>query len=503
MRALYLTAPLQDINKLQDDLDNTCRELDTTRASLNEKDQLLKQRDELLESHALESRRLGDTLAKEQQAHRNTKHQFETYQKTQQHVHGTMSSAELRIKELEAAKSADKQRLTKLETSLKEQLNERNSLLLVLWTRLSSLCGTDWAHDNSLISGRALPSLESVATMLPGFSKNLLAAVRTIESIVSKFQDRVKSVERELWREYQHLEDSLDKRIKKLDKIESIVRNGVATGSIGIAGQMSQALLEEQKQRMAKLEDAYRQLKVENATLRTANEVRHAMLDPRSERGVDDDGSPSPSIPTGPTARARSGERGSQRSERSRQSSRHVSGGAPTTSSGSSTHRATSRASTMTRETMTRETMTRERSHRADNEIAAAQDVINEYSPRHSSMSNYNSNNNNNHHTRDVTSAAGSHGPMSPGAPLDAELKWMHRLKDMENKLKAEREGRRLDRNEASRKIISLEEVALQAQAREAKIERRRRMEAALSIQGSGDKGGSGGGKRSPSAGGL
>ena len=87
--------------------------------------------------------------------------------------------------------------------------------------------------------------------------------------------------------------------------------------------------------------------------------------------------------------------------------------------------------------------------------------------------------------------------------PLDAELKWMHRLKDMENKLKAEREGRRLDRNEASRKIISLEEVALQAQAREAKIERRRRMEAALSIQGSGDKSGSGGGKRSPSAGGL
>lgn len=502
MRNTVLIAPLQDITKLQNDLDSTCRELDATRASLNEKDHLIKQRDELLESHALESRRLGDTLAKEQQAHRNTKHQFETYQKTQQHVHGTMSSAELRIKELEAAKSQDKQRLTKLEASLKEQLNERNSLLLVLWTRLSSLCGTDWAHDNSLISGRALPSLESVATMLPGFSKNLLAAVRTIESIVSKFQDRVKSVERELWREYQHLEDGLDKRIKKLDKIESIVRNGVATGSIGIAGQMSQALLEEQKQRMAKLEDAYRQLKVENATLRTANEVRHAMLDPRTERGTDDDGSPSPSIPTGPTARATSGERGSQRSERSRQSSRHVSGGAPTTSSGSSTHRATSRASTMTRETMTRETMTRQKSHRSDNEIAAAQDVINEYSPRHSSLSNHN-NNNNNHNVRDVTSAAGSHGPFSPGAPLDAELKWMHRLKDMENKLKAEREGRLLDRNEASRKIISLEEVALQAQAREAKIERRRRMEAALSIAGSGEKGGGGGGKRSPSAGGL
>ncbi|KUI59181.1 Anucleate primary sterigmata protein B [Cytospora mali] len=476
---------LRDISKLQRDLDATCRELDTTRASLNEKDHLIKQRDELLETSALESRRLAEVLAKEQQLHRNTKNQVETLQKTQLHVHGNMSSAELRIKELEATKSQDKQRLAKLESTLKEQLNERNSLLLVLWTRLSSLCGTDWAHDNSLISGRALPSLEAVATMLPGFSKNLLAAVKTIESIVGKFQDRVKSVERELWREYQHLEETLEKRIKKLDKIESIVRNGVATGSIGIAGQMSQALLEEQKQRMAKLEDAYRQLKVDNATLRTANEVRarqvqDAMLDPRAEKGYDA-GSPSPSIPTGPTGSARSGERDSQRSERSRQSS-HNLGATRATSSGSSTHRTTlSRTSTLTRERSNQS-----RSAGIENDaagITSASDAFNEYNP---------------FSTITTSGGAGGGGPLSPGAPSDAEMKWLHRLKDLEGKLRAEREGRLLDRSEASRKIVTLEEVALQAQAREAKMERRKRMDAALAaasgVGSGGDKGKSGGG---------
>ncbi|KUI66834.1 Anucleate primary sterigmata protein B [Cytospora mali] len=469
---------LRDISKLQRDLDATCRELDTTRASLNEKDHLIKQRDELLETSALESRRLAEVLAKEQQLHRNTKNQVETLQKTQLHVHGNMSSAELRIKELEATKSQDKQRLAKLESTLKEQLNERNSLLLVLWTRLSSLCGTDWAHDNSLISGRALPSLEAVATMLPGFSKNLLAAVKTIESIVGKFQDRVKSVERELWREYQHLEETLEKRIKKLDKIESIVRNGVATGSIGIAGQMSQALLEEQKQRMAKLEDAYRQLKVDNATLRTANEVRarqaqDAMLDPRAEKGYDA-GSPSPSIPTGPTGSARSGER-----DRSRQSS-HNLGATRATSSGSSTHRTTlSRTSTLTRERSNQS-----RSAGIENDaagITSASDVFNEYNP-----------------ISTITTSGGAGGPLSPSAPSDAEMKWLHRLKDLEGKLRAEREGRLLDRSEASRKIVTLEEVALQAQAREAKMERRKRMDAALAaasgVGSGGEKSKSGGG---------
>lgn len=405
------------------------------------------------------------------------------------HVHGNMSSAELRIKELEAAKSQDKQRLAKLESTLKEQLNERNSLLLVLWTRLSSLCGTDWAHDNSLISGRALPSLEAVATMLPGFSKNLLAAVRTIEGIVSKFKDRVKSVERELWREYQHLEETLERRIKKLDKIEALVRNGVATGDLNIGGQLSQALLEEQKQRMAKLEDAYRQLKIDNTTLRTANEVRarqvqDAMLDPRAESGYDA-GSPSPSIPTGPTGSTKSGEKDSQRT-RSRQSSNNL-GVTRTTSSSSSSHRPAtiSRTSTLTRERSNQSRMT-STGIGSDND---AGDALAEYGPR-------------------AHTPTGAVAPFSPGSSDTEKIKWMHRLKDLEGKLRAEREGRLLDRSEASRKIVTLEEVALQAQAREAKMERKKRLEAALSAappgtraEGGGDGGGVVGekGKRSSS----
>ena len=148
-----------------------------------------------------------------------------------------------------AGKTQDKKRIAQLETNFKEQLTERNNLLLVLWTRLSSLCGTDWAHDNSLINGRALPSLESVATMLPGFSKNLLAAVKTIETMIGSFQGKVKSVERDLWREYQTLESHLDMRTKKLDRLESIVRNSLAAGTLTNNG--------EAQQRLARLEEAY------------------------------------------------------------------------------------------------------------------------------------------------------------------------------------------------------------------------------------------------------
>lgn len=370
-----------------------------------EKDRIIKQRDGLLESQSLESRRMTESLEKERQAHRNTKNQFETFQKTHQHVSRTVTSQDARIGELEAIKAQDRRRLTQLEATFREQLQERNSLLLILWSRLSVLCGSDWAHGNSLINGRALPSLETVVTMFPGFSKNLLAAIKTIETMMAGFQTRIKDVEKDLWREYQNLESNLEVRTKKLDKLETIVRSGVATGALGAAPSER-----ETQRRMARLEEACRQLQLENDTLRVASDARE-----RAAYGAGDsnvvyenmgDGSPSPYIPTGPRDRAKD-------------RTRH-----PGTRSGNS-----SRPPTMTRSSS---------GHRSAamsvGELALADpDLVVEDEE--------------NHH------------------PGSAEP-WMFRLRDLEGKLKKEREGRAEDRTEARLRIRQLEAERNEEQAR-------------------------------------
>lgn len=385
---------LKSIAKLQQEVENTSRELDHTKAALMEKERIIKQRDALLESHALEHRKLGEQLEKERQAHRNTKHQYETFQKTHQHVSRTATSHETRILELEEAKAKDKRRITQLEAHFKEQLVERNNLLLLLWTRLSSLCGTDWAHDNSLINGRALPSLETVNTMLPGFSKNLLAAVKTIELMFTNSQSKIKDVERDLWREYQTLESHLEQRTKKLDRLEAIVRNGVATGSLGSTSSSSNS------DRLARLEEAYRQLKVENHTLRSAAEVR-ARTSSNYSGDLLPDGSPAPSVPTGPSTKSRS-------SNTTTGSSR-----IPSARTGSSRNL---RAGTGT-------------------EMVLSQSPEDERNPA-------------------------------------VDHKWMLRLRDLEYKMKREREERILDRGDAARRLKTAEEE--NAQLREA-LERERK----------------------------
>jgi predicted nucleic acid-binding Zn-ribbon protein len=359
----------QSIAKLQRELENTIREFDSTKASLVEKERMLKQRDTLLESHGLESRKLADMLDKERQAHRNTKHQFETYQKTQQHTTRTLSQQEARVLELENSRQQDRRKIATLEKTFKDQLNERNNLLLALWNRLSALCGKDWAHNNSLINGRALPSLETVANMLPGFSKNLLAAIKTIETLVGDFNSRIHSVEKDLWKEYQTLESNLELRTKRLDRLETLARSAVP----GAAG--------DSRTEIMKLKEINKTLKTEISTLRAANDVRAGFYA--------NDVSPSPSIPTGPRHKVND----------------------------------KTRTSTLTRTTSASAVETRDR-------------AINSRVGSKAGLS-------------DKDTAQGSLG----NAEYRPDLRWEIRLQEMEYKLKAEREARKLDRSAAYQRL--------------------------------------------------
>ncbi|QPG93614.1 hypothetical protein C2857_001152 [Epichloe festucae Fl1] len=390
---------LKSIAKMQRELENTVRELDTCKASLAEKERIIKQRDALLESHGLETRKVTELLEKERLAHRNTKAQFDTFQRTHQHLTHTASTQDVRIAELESTRGKEARRLAQLEQTARDQLTERNELLLKLWQKLSILCGREWLNNNALVDRQVVPSVEVIGSRLPGFSKNLFAAVKTIETMFQTLYTKIHSVERDLHKEYQTLENNLEVRTKKLDRLETMLRNSVASGSLGP---------QDMHNRMLRLEDAYRQLKVENATLRTANDVRSRAAHPSSEsehtlpllplsRGgaSSGGGSPSPGIPRGPGDRDKS--RVSQsshgKSSRSGTSSRaNTSSGIPRPSSGNLTGL----------------------------ELAIP-------------------------------------GTTESSGPSNNDNRWLLRLRDMEYKLKMEREGRNQDRQAARQRLGGLE----------------------------------------------
>ncbi|KAE8144369.1 hypothetical protein BDV25DRAFT_167008 [Aspergillus avenaceus] len=217
---------ISKIMELQKNLESTAWELESTRSKLDETESLLRNRDALLESHGLESRKLAELLDRERHARRADKQSFEQALKSHHQASRTITQNNSRITELENARSQDRKRFTGLEQQFKDQLNERNTMLLTIWKRLSAMCGPDWAHSNSLINGN-LPSQEVIGNILfwPGFSRNLLLAVKTLENVISGFKNRIKGVERDLTKQYQTVEHALSLRIKKLDRLEESMMN--------------------------------------------------------------------------------------------------------------------------------------------------------------------------------------------------------------------------------------------------------------------------------------
>ena len=209
-------------NKLHQDLQAKVLESDILRKASTENETLLKARTALMENNVLETRRLTEQLEKERQLHRQDKTQHEQWARTHQHTSRIINQKDARITELEAARSSDRKKLNTLEQSSKEQVAERNQLLLSLWHRLSTVCGTDWQHQNNLVNGH-LPTFDVVNNMLPAFTKNLMLAVKCIERSVGTFEPRIGHVEQAFAREFESLERNLDMKSRRLERLEGQV----------------------------------------------------------------------------------------------------------------------------------------------------------------------------------------------------------------------------------------------------------------------------------------
>lgn len=392
---------LTSITKLQKELESTTLELESVRASLDEKEALLRNRDALLESHGLETQKLADLLERERQARRADKHSFEQSLKSHHQASRTIVQNNSRITDLEGARNQDRKRFNHLEQQYKDQLNERNVMFLTLWKRLSAMCGPDWSHSNSLINGN-LPSQEVIGNMLfwPGFSKNLLLAVKTVENSINGFKSRVRTVERTLMKEYQTLENSMNARIKKLDRLEEIVRQ------MQSSPRRSNNTPPNTNAELAKLKGENRLLKAELNLLQSHSRIK--VTNDSSARGQ-------------PSGMA---------------SSRSVGSSLARFSTGSE-----------------QGTPANTRSGRSNSSVSRGSSNIAQPSPFSSSTTLANNQGGSEVSPRNHVSGP-SHGGyhLSPKSEATQD-RWIQRLRDLERRLKAEREARLLDRSGARERL--------------------------------------------------
>ncbi|KAF1920429.1 hypothetical protein BDU57DRAFT_508750 [Ampelomyces quisqualis] len=284
----------KDIVKLQRDLEAATQELDITKNDLAEKDRLLRNRDSLLENTGMESRRLAELLERERQSRRQEQHSYETAKRGHQTVTRTVQQHETRVLELETLRSQDRQRLHGLEKQYKEQLLERNNLLYALWNRLSTLCGAEWCRSNALVNGE-LTSMELISKNIQGFNKNMISAVKTVEGIIGGFKIRIRAMEKDLVRDYQTLEHTLDVRVKRLDQLEKVVQAQRQSMSIGRPSTVRGGLIDVNSAEVNKLRAEIKNLRTEVQTLRAITSTTQSGNEITVSRSPSRNGSPTSS----------------------------------------------------------------------------------------------------------------------------------------------------------------------------------------------------------------
>jgi hypothetical protein len=425
---------LAEIEKLQRDLEQTANYLDRAKMDVADKDRLLRHRDGLLESTSLESRRLSDLLDKERMARKHDLEQFDKESRGKATTMRTIAQHESRVLELETAFSQDKRKMVALEQQYRDQLSDRNALLLALWNRLSTLCGGDWSHNNSLVNGE-VPSLDVISRGFSSFNKNMISAVKKIEGLVGDFKQRIKTVERDLIKDYQALENSLEHRVRRVEYLERAVKDS----QIRMAEEASAAAAAAQRPQTSRSVSS-RSTKNTEELAKLKSEVKVLKAELKFHRQH-------------PSAMA-------QQLLHQQSQGYHIR--TLSSGSGNSGMKPPSPARTIM------STLLRHHSTSAVEQSASHAQHIAQAAQAASAASGLQGN------SQSIA--------LDPNAVQPGEQRWIHRLKEMERRLKAEREARLLDRRGARQR---LEEGRLQNEELKALLEREKRREGSVGRESS------------------
>jgi hypothetical protein len=358
---------------------------------------------------------LSELLEKERQARRADRSAWDIMQRNQQSLTHTIQQNDSRVAEVEKARQSDRRRYAQLEHTLKDQIAERNSLLTSIWNRLTSICG-DFIQRNGL--GDVSPSGDNLVKNWSQFSRSVGLATKTIETMLANYRTQIRDLDKSLSKEFQNLERALEIRSKRIDHLETTIRSSASRLTIvpdshdyGVRSTSGGSTRSAREEQYARLKSENKILKAEISMIRNVSS-----------------GSPSHGVP----------ERGS--SHRGRRDSvnllRHYSASVVEGVRNPSPIRMHSPVSldpTVTVPTAHPPTVSHipiqpesPSARRASHQLTAA--------------------------SRPATSAAAMAG-INHAQPTNREQRWVHRLKELERRLKAEREARLLDRSGARKRI--------------------------------------------------
>ncbi|KAI0260781.1 hypothetical protein BC834DRAFT_831290 [Gloeopeniophorella convolvens] len=202
----------RDIERLED-------ELRRARKDLDERETRTRERDGVVDALHAENRELAAQLAAQTQARLNVADKLDLAQSNLSTAEADAASLRTRAQELEQRLSKDQRSLLAAENQYRDQLTERNTLLLTIYQYMDKILGVDRTPKKS---GQAETK---PYTNFGVFHDNLINRLKSLSQIQLEFDKRVKEAEGRYTEKMNEIRKSLDHRWRQLDKFETSVKS--------------------------------------------------------------------------------------------------------------------------------------------------------------------------------------------------------------------------------------------------------------------------------------
>ncbi|KAF8265287.1 hypothetical protein EI94DRAFT_1736213 [Lactarius quietus] len=207
-----------EADRLKRDLERLEDELTRVRKELQERETRMRERDGVIDTLHAENRELSAQLATQTQARLNATEKLDLVQSSLSTAEADVASLRARAQELEQRLSKDQRSLLTAENQYRDQLTERNTLLLTIYQYMDKILGVDKTPKKG---GQAETK---PYTNFGIFHDNLITRLKSLSQIQVDFEKRVKEAEARYTEKLSEIRKSLDHRWRQLDKFETSVK---------------------------------------------------------------------------------------------------------------------------------------------------------------------------------------------------------------------------------------------------------------------------------------
>ncbi|KIP04593.1 hypothetical protein PHLGIDRAFT_75685 [Phlebiopsis gigantea 11061_1 CR5-6] len=192
----------RDVERLEDDLSRARKELD-------DRDGKGRDREGILDKLHAENRDLAAQLAAQTQARLNVTEKLDGVQASLKTAEAEVANLRAKVSDLEQRLSKDQRTMLTAESQYRDQLTERNTLLLTIYQYMDKILGVDKTPP---------------FTNFNVFHDNLISRLKQLSQIQLDFDKRVKEAEARYGDKMTDMRKQIDSRWRQLDKFEASLK---------------------------------------------------------------------------------------------------------------------------------------------------------------------------------------------------------------------------------------------------------------------------------------